>query len=194
MQLFRSGKVVLILTDGRRFEVNQAYYRDNLDFIFILPFELFPYNLSVRRITVIRHLTPYYPHVQVNSGMYASFAQYIGAIVLDEEAIARALADSIATAATAAQTKKPAKKSSSSSFAFGSGSMGGGLNKNDMSGSEPILGKLLVMGNVTKKLVIMPDYPIGERHCIACGSNNFCSFLLIFIYLILSFFVCSFCF
>jgi hypothetical protein len=113
-------------------------------------------------------MTLYYsvraPFAQVNSGMYASFAQYIGAIVLDEEAIARALADSIATAATAAQTKKPAKKASSSSNAFGSSGMGGGVNKNDMSGSEPILGKLLVMGNVTKKLVIMPDYPIGERH------------------------------
>ena len=93
--------------------------------------------------------------------MYASFAQYIGAIVLDEEAIARALADSIATAATAAQTKKPVKKATSSST-FGSAGLGGGVNKNDMSGSEPILGKLLVMGNVTKKLVIMPDYPIGE--------------------------------
>ena len=93
--------------------------------------------------------------------MYASFAQYIGAIVLDEEAIARALADSIATAATAAQTKKPVKKATSSS-SFGSAGLGGGVNKNDMSGSEPILGKLLVMGNVTKKLVIMPDYPIGE--------------------------------
>lgn len=103
------------------------------------------------------------PYVQVNSGMYASFAQYVGAIVLDEEAIARALADSIATAATAAQTKKTVKKTSSSSAAFGGG-MGGGVTKNDMSGSEPILGKLLVMGNVTKKLVIMPDYPIGNTH------------------------------
>lgn len=83
--------------------------------------------------------------------MYASFAQYVGAVVLDEEAIAKALEDSAANAAAALQNKKPNKKVAVAV-----------VNKNDMSASEPLLGKLFVMGNVTKKLVITPDYPIGE--------------------------------
>jgi hypothetical protein len=37
------------------------------------------------------------------------------------------------------------------------------INKvNDMSGEDPILGRLYMMGNVTKKLVITPDFPIGR--------------------------------
>ena len=94
--------------------------------------------------------------------MYASFAQYIGAIVLDEEAIAKALVDSLSAAAAASQVKKPTKKPSSAQ-GTGKGAGGGvGPHKNDMSGGDPILGKLLVMGNVTKKLVLIPDYPIGK--------------------------------
>ena len=83
--------------------------------------------------------------------MYASFAQYVAAVVLDEDAIAKSLEDSAANAAAALQNKKPAKKIPVAV-----------VNKNDMSASEPFLGKLLVMGNVTKKLVITPDFPIGE--------------------------------
>lgn len=102
-------------------------------------------------------------YVQVNSGMYASFAQYIGAIVLDEEAIAKALVDSLTAAAAASQVKKQTKKPSSALQGTGKGAGGGvGPHKNDMSGGDPILGKLLVMGNVTKKLVLIPDYPIGK--------------------------------
>ena len=82
--------------------------------------------------------------------MYASFAQYVGAVVLDEEAIAKALSDSVANATAALQNKKPTKKLPVTV-----------VSKNDMSSTEAILGKLLVMGNVTKKLVITPDYPIG---------------------------------
>ena len=83
--------------------------------------------------------------------MYASFAQYVGAVVLDEEAIAKSLLDSQANATAALQNKKTTKKLPTTV-----------VSKNDMSSSEAILGKLLVMGNVTKKLVITPDYPIGE--------------------------------
>lgn len=83
--------------------------------------------------------------------MYASFAQYVGAVVLDEEAIAKSIVDSAANAAAALQSKKPAKKLAVTV-----------VNKSDMSASEPFLGKLLVMGNVTKKLVITPDFPIGK--------------------------------
>ena len=114
-------------------------------------------------------------YVQVNSGMYASFAQYIGAIVLDEEAIAKALVDSLTAAAAASQVKKQTKKPSSALQGTGKGAGGGvGPHKNDMSGGDPILGKLLVMGNVTKKLVLIPDYPIGKSvyQCISVSDNT----------------------
>ena len=114
-----------------------------------------------------------YVYVQVNSGMYASFAQYIGAIVLDEEAIAKALVDSLTAAAAASQVKKQTKKPSSALQGTGKGAGGGvGPHKNDMSGGDPILGKLLVMGNVTKKLVLIPDYPIGKSmsQCISVSD------------------------
>ena len=108
--------------------------------------------------------------------MYASFAQYIGAIVLDEEAIARALVDSLTAAAAASTVKKPTKKPSSALQGTGKGAGGGvGPHKNDMSAGEPILGKLLVMGNVTKKLVLIPDYPIGESVCQSASQHmSFC--------------------
>ena len=96
--------------------------------------------------------------------MYASFAQYVGAVVLDEDAIAKSLENSAANAAAALQNKKPPKKIPVAV-----------VNKNDMSASEPFLGKLLVMGNVTKKLVITPDFPIGEdNHKIVKGCLCVC--------------------
>ena len=103
-------------------------------------------------------------HVQVSSGMYASFAQYVGAIVLDEEATAKHIAHLSSAASLAASSKDTKKTKKPAPHLSGSGPGGGNMGpmKHDMSQSDPILGKLLVMGNVTKKLVITPDFPIGE--------------------------------
>ena len=132
--------------------------------------------------------------VQVNSGMYASFAQYIGAIVLDEEAIARALVDSLTAAAAASTVKKPTKKPSSALQGTGKGAGGGvGPHKNDMSGGDPILGKLLVMGNVTKKLVLIPDYPIGESVSRSASQHmSFCVRVCLFDFSLNTLNICTF--
>ena len=84
--------------------------------------------------------------------MYTSFAQYVGAVVLDDEAVLKAASDSSANAAAALLTKKTSKKVSAIH-----------TNKSDMSETDPLLGKLLIMGNITKKIVITPDYPIGTN-------------------------------
>jgi hypothetical protein len=83
--------------------------------------------------------------------MYMSFAQYVAAIVLDDEAVAKSQAATSA-AAVALQTKKPKKQVSSSSSTNAT---------NEMSQNDSVLGNLFMMGNITKKLVITPDYPIG---------------------------------
>jgi hypothetical protein len=86
--------------------------------------------------------------------MYASFAQYVGAVTLNDEAIEKHKKDNIMKKAEEAQIKKTNKKVAVNRNT---------VNKsNDMSLDEPVLGRLYMMGNVTKKLVLTPDYPIGK--------------------------------
>jgi hypothetical protein len=95
---------------------------------------------------------------QVSSGMAASFAQYLTAIQLNEVAPETRSTETNATGGVSSSGAKPATK-------------GGSGKKSDASTAktqEHVLdprrtGSVHFMGNITKKLVITPDYEIGTK-------------------------------
>jgi len=93
---------------------------------------------------------------QVNSGMPSSFAEYISAIRMDPKDTESGDV-SAAASATATGGRSSASSSSSSSSA-------GRYSGRDVQSAEVLdpTGNFYMLGRVTRKLVVIPDYDIGQ--------------------------------